>query len=123
MNRFSLVFPVFLIGCLTEENFPKTLVKTSCDRYAECDAATFETVYEDEAACEDDQLASWESLGDCLIDAGCTWDAEGADACIDSVRQADCGDVTSGAALSACLDAYACDALDLVQAAGCFAGF
>ena len=123
MNRIAYALPVLLSACLTEENFAKTLVKTSCDRYAACDAATFESVYEDDAACEDDQLATWESLSDCLLDAGCTWDANGADACIDSVRQAACGDVTSGAALTPCVDAYVCDALDLVQAAGCFAGF
>jgi len=123
MNLRILALPVMLAACLTEENFPTTLVTASCDRYAECDAASFESVYEDEAACQDDQETSWTSLADCLVDAGCTWDADGADACIESIRDASCGDVTSGAALTPCIEAYVCDALDLVQAAGCFAGF
>ncbi len=119
MKRSIVVFVAALSGCLTQENFPERVTLAACERLQECDASVFDTLYDSTGDCRDDSLDVWEEGADCLIEAGCAFDAEAASECIAEVREGECGDLTDLLGVASCAQAYDCGLTDLIDAGAC----
>jgi hypothetical protein len=93
----TLVALSSLVGCaVAEEDFPVKAARSSCDRFAECDAGNYSDVYSDDADCEADWADFWEFYLDFGDLAGETYDGRKGRDCLSEIRHADCDAIESG---------------------------
>jgi len=88
-----VVFALIFVGCIIEEeDFPDAYGRAVCARIRECQRTDYEDRYEDRSECIDE----WAEFADSIIDLGDTfgneYSPEGADECLDNIRQATCSE-------------------------------
>lgn len=116
---------VLLAGCVTENALPTTMSTKLCARSIECDKSTFEQVYSDKRDCIETTEADLQTIQDCLVDAGCSYDPDFARECVQAINDASCVEVTSGEWLGQCIvlgeryAGYSCSLGAVAQAATC----
>lgn len=107
------MFILALIACTNVENYDEQTIAASCQRWDECEKASFEDNYDDLGECQDDQADYFEDLYDCYVE-NCEFDAQQASACLASQRSVSCEDWGAGDFGSDCDDVFTdCDDVDL----------
>jgi hypothetical protein len=114
---------LLLTACYTQDAYVDTIGADYCARLRTCDRAEFDGLYTNVKDCKAEWRDVWDNYDTCLTEAGCTFDPKEAAACGAAIRKADCTEVSDGSWAEACLDIYACDAPDLLEAAFCSIGF
>lgn len=84
-----LVPLLLLTGCLTAESYLDRSVAITCERTLECNKASFEANWDDEADCRDDLRDALEDYYACLSDY-CEFDKEAARECLSWAHEASC---------------------------------
>ncbi|MDP2305002.1 MAG: hypothetical protein Q8P18_03135 [Pseudomonadota bacterium] len=106
-----------LLACVTETNFSGHVVGLVCARSEECHKADFESNYDDQGECVEDNGELYEDVVDCYNEH-CEFDGKAANEYIADARAADCDNVDE--ALGDVGDVYDdCDEIDLF---GCLLG-
>ena len=91
MNR-ALVLMLLAGACSpTEKSFPDEYIKSYCDYYKRCAAASFFYQYDDKGECLDKNREYWAEYGSALTEQ-CTFDADKAAECLDTLDQS-CKDI------------------------------
>lgn len=75
---------LFLLACVTSDNFPTRFGAEVCERYEECVKAAFDATYDDMGECID-EFATLD-----LGEEGCSFDAKAASECLGAVRDVSC---------------------------------
>lgn len=106
-----MIFALF--ACVTADNFNQQYVAAACQRYEECDKGTFESLYDDQAECNDETLDVLDEFDDCQ--EFCDFDPDNATSCLADMKTADCEDVMSGDFSNDCDDVWDCDNNDYTE--------
>lgn len=85
---------LLLTGCLNAESFLDRSVAMTCERTLECNKASFEANWDDEADCRDDLREALEDYYACLVDY-CDFDKEAARECLSWSHDASCEEFVS----------------------------
>lgn len=105
---------LLLVACMTQESVLPRTSAVVCNRFAECDQGTFESLYDSVAECRDDYESALEGYVACLNDA-CTFVPAAAAGCLADYRRASCEEVTAGDPLDDCASAWVeCDESELL---------
>ena len=93
-NLILAPLALFLVACtISEDDFPAEYAETWCDRYEECEADDFDSIWGDQESCQDDIDAAAELWLDLADLGGETYDESKGYECVKEVRQADCDDI------------------------------
>lgn len=104
-----LLLPLSLLcGCInvTEENFVDLAAEYTCKAAQKCDLGQYEATYDSFEECHTATYGVYEGVEDLADLANCTWDEEKAEACIDDLRAADCGEYGTGDIYANCTNAW-----------------
>jgi hypothetical protein len=117
-----VVVQLLLTGCLTEQNAPEKLGAATCRREQECSQGDFEQSYDDLEDCVNTYVDTARDWQECAIAAGCIWNGEETDGCIEAIRSEDCADFESNDHESACDEVYDCTNEQLWDVGVCMFG-
>lgn len=91
------MFVFLLLACVTERSFPGQVVSVACARSEECFKSDFESSYDSQRDCVDEEYDSFEHIGDCYSEH-CTFDPSDAGDYLSELRRAECDAVSEALA-------------------------
>ncbi|MCB9705357.1 MAG: hypothetical protein H6711_26020 [Myxococcales bacterium] len=101
-----------LAACQVEtvDAFMEEAAEVSCKRFRKCGGADFERDFGDLAGCREDLEAQIQNMADAFLEAGCTYDADEGQACVDVIRERrrSCGEADNEAINAACEGVLTC---------------
>lgn len=107
-RSLSLVVLAACGGDLTQETFPTEVAPVICQQTRTCALGYYESEYRDEDDCISQVEEQYSAEGTENDAAGCVFDLEEAEACVEALKGATCEEWFEGDALEDCADVWTC---------------